>query len=222
MSENGSSTTWRERLASPLTWHAVGFVVLLLVAIGLAVRLGMDWAAMNRDSGDVLAGKQVQLKALQLETIPLRGLDKRVGQTREEMLEFYKKRIPADYSSISSTIGDLAVSSGVRLTRLQYSPGAPDEGLTEISMDAGISGEYPAIMRFINSLERNRIFFIIRTMSLTSQQGGLVNLRLRVSTWLRPEDAQSGLPATPVAGQSAPAAAPAGTPEASAKAKEGE
>jgi len=218
MSENGSSASWRERLASPLPWHLAGFVVLLIIAIGLAVRLGMDWAAMNRDSGDVLAGKQVQLKAMELETVPLRGIDKRVDQTRGEMLEFYKKRVPADYSSISSTIGDLAVASGVRLARLQYSPGAAGEGLTEISMDAGISGEYPAIMRFINNVERNKIFFIIRTMSLTSQQGGLVNLRLRVSTWLRPEDVPAAAPATPGAGQNPSGAAS----ETSAAEKEGE
>jgi hypothetical protein len=70
-------------------------------------------------------------------------------------------------------------------------------------MDAGISGDYPAIMRFVNSLERDQIFFVIRAMSLTGQQGGLVNLRLRVSTWLRPADAAaSGLPATPETGES--------------------
>lgn len=218
MNENGTSATWRERLASPLTWHFAGFAVLLVVAVGLAIRLGMDWADMNRDSGDVLAGKQVQLKALELQTVPLRGLDKRVDQTREEMIEFYQKRVPADYSSISSNIGGLAVGSGVRLSRLQYSPGPAGEDLTEISMDAGISGEYPAIMRFINGIERNKIFFIVRAMSLTSQQGGLVNLRLRVSTWLRPEDVPSGIPSTPADGQSAPGAAP----EASPAAKEGE
>ena len=44
-------------------------------------------------------------------------------------------------------------------------------------MDAGISGDYPAIMHFVNSIERDKIFFIIRAMSFTSQQGGLVNLR---------------------------------------------
>jgi hypothetical protein len=41
-------------------------------------------------------------------------------------------------------------------------------------------------------------------MSLAGQQGGLVNLRLRVSTWLRPADAAaSGLPATASAGNAA-------------------
>jgi Tfp pilus assembly protein PilO len=209
MSADGSSSTWRERLASPLTWHFAGFIVLLILAIGLAIRLGMDWAAMSRDSGDVLQGKQIQLKALELQTAPLRGLDKRVDKTRDEMQGFYKKRIPPDYSLISSRLGDLAVKSGVRLTRLQYTQGAPGSDLTEISMDAGISGEYPAIMHFVNSIERDQIFFIIRAMSFTSQQGGLVNLRIRVSTWLRPEDVPSGLPATQEGDPSAPAAAAA-------------
>jgi hypothetical protein len=53
-------------------------------------------------------------------------------------------------------------------------------------------------MRFVNSLEADQTFFIVRGMALTGQQGGLVNLRLRVSTWLRPADADaSGLPPTP-------------------------
>jgi hypothetical protein len=42
---------------------------------------------------------------------------------------------------------------------------------------------------------------VIRGLSLTGQQGGLVNLRLKVSTWLRPGDAAaSGLPSTQQAG----------------------
>jgi type IV pilus assembly protein PilO len=50
-------------------------------------------------------------------------------------------------------------------------------------------------MRFINSLERDKIFFVIRGMGLTGQQAGAVNLRLQLSTWLRPEDAAaSGVP----------------------------
>ena len=80
---------------------------------------------------------------------------------------------------------------------MQYTQGATTGDLTEISLDAGISGEYPQIMHFVNGLERDKTFFIIRAMSFTGQQGGLVNLRLRVSTWLRPADVPSGLPPTP-------------------------
>jgi hypothetical protein len=211
MSNGSKPSQWRERLASPLTWHYAGFTVLLVLTIGLAIRVGMDWAAIDTHSTDVLAGKQVQLKAMELQTAPLRGLDKRVADTRAQMQAFNDKRIPANYSSISGRIGELEVASGVRLTRVQYTQGLPGSVLTEISMDAGIVGDYPAIMRFVNSLERDQTFFLIRAMSLTGEQGGLVALRLRVSTWLRPADAAaSGLPSTPAAGETAAAAANSG------------
>ncbi len=102
MSANGTSSTFRERLASPLTWHFVGFGVLLVLAIVLAVRLGFDWAAMDSHSTEVLADKQIQLKALEIQTAPLRGLDQRVDKTREQIDDFYKRRIPFDYSAIST------------------------------------------------------------------------------------------------------------------------
>ncbi|MGD0912656.1 MAG: hypothetical protein ABR928_12215 [Terracidiphilus sp.] len=187
--------TWRERLKSPLTWHYVGFAVLLAVAIGLAVRVGLDWAAIDSHASDVLAEKQLQLRQLDIKTVPLRGLDKRVEASRDQKTEFMQKRISPDYSSISDRVLALGVASGVRLTRLEYSQGLPGTELTEIQMDAGITGQYPQIMKFINSLERNQIFFLIRAMSLTGEQGGMVSLRLQLSTWLRPADVPAGLPA---------------------------
>jgi type IV pilus assembly protein PilO len=195
---------WRERLTSPLTWHYAGFALLLAITIVLAVRLGLDWTAVDGHSADELNDKQVQVKAMQLQTAPLRGLDKRVETSRTAMKAFLEKRIPPTYSSISNRVSELAVASDVRLTRMQYTQGAPGSDLTEISIDAGITGEYPAIMHFVNSLERDPIFFVIRAMNLTGQQGGLVSLRMRVSTWLRPADAEaSGLPATPTAEETA-------------------
>lgn len=215
-----SSFAWRERLASPLTWHLAGVAVLLLLTIGLAVRFGLDWAATNGSSTDALAGKQVELKALNLETAPLRGLDRRVEESRSRIQAFYDKRIPRNYSSIAMRIGEIQLKSGVRLSRVQYTQGLPGSDLTEIQMDAGISGDYPQIMRFVNGLERDQNFFVIRAMSLTGQQGGLVNLRLRVSTWLRPADAAaSGLPAIPPSGGAGASPAAAGP---SLSEKEGE
>jgi hypothetical protein len=190
----------RERLSSALTWHYVGVVVLALILSGLAVRFAMDWSATHGSATDTLAADQVRLKALELQTAPLRGLDQRVAESREQMQRFYSKRIPANYSLIASRLGDLEVKSGARLSRVLYAQGAQSGDLTEISMDAGISGEYPQIMRFVNGLERDQTFFVVRAMALTGQQGGQVNLRLRVSTWLRAVDVPADL--APV--QSAP------------------
>ena len=201
---------WRERLASPLTWHYAGFAVLLAAVIFLSIRFGLDWSATDRSSTGALAAKQMQLKLLEKEIAPLRGLDKRIEDSRAQMLAFYSKRIPPNYSSIATRIGELALRGPVRLTRVQYTQGAAGANLTEIVMDASITGEYPQIMRFVNSLERNQTFFVIRGMQLTGQQGGLVNLRLRVSTWLRPSDVPSGLAPTPQPGDASAAPAKAG------------
>jgi len=186
---------WRERLASPLTWHYIAFALLLVTVIVLGTRYAMDWAVTSSRTAEAMANKQVQLHALEIQTAPLRGLDKRIDVARDQVKSFIDRRIPADYSSISAEMGNLEVKSGVRQTRLSYAQKPPQNNLTEITLDAGITGEYPQIMRFINSLERDKIFFVIRGMGLTGQQAGAVNLRLQLSTWLRPEDAAaSGVP----------------------------
>jgi type IV pilus assembly protein PilO len=190
-----TQTDWRERLGSPLTWHWFGFGLLLILVVVLGTRLALDWRATSAGSMEAMHTRQVQLKTLELQTAPLRGLDKRVDKTREQIKTFYDTRIPANYSQIAAQLGDIAVKSGVRLTRAQYAQRPPENNLTEIAIDAGVSGQYFQIMHFVNSLERDKTFFVIRGMNLTGQQGGLVNLRLQLSTWLRPADAAaSGLP----------------------------
>lgn len=192
-----NTDTTREKLSSPLIWHYIGVAALSLIVLGMAIRLGLDWSATSTSSNDALASKQIERKTLEVQTAPLRGLDQRVVDSRKQIQDFYAQRIPANYSSIAVQVGDLAVKSGVVISGVQYTQGATAGDLTEISLDARISGEYQQIMRFVNGLERSKTFFIIRAMGFTGQQGGMVNLRLRVSTWLRPSDVPSGLPPTP-------------------------
>ena len=192
-----NTVSTREHLSSPLTWHYIGVAVLSLIVLGLAIRLGLDWTATDASANNALVNKQIELKTLEVQTAPLRGLDQRVVDSRKQIQNFYDQRIPANYSSIAVQVGDLAVKSGVHISGVQYTQGATAGDLTEISLDARISGEYQQIMHFVNGLERSKTFFIIRAMAFTGQQGGLVNLRLRVSTWLRPSDVPTGLPPTP-------------------------
>ena len=198
--------TAREQLSSPLTLHYIGVGVLALIVLGLAVRLALDWAVTSSNSSNALINRQIELKTLEVQTAPLRGIDQRVVDSRKQIQQFYAERVPANYSSIAVQIGDLAVKSGVHISGMQYTQGATTGNLTEISLDARIGGEYQQIMHFVNGLERSHTFFVIRAMAFTGQQGGMVNLRLRVSTWLRPSDVPSGLPPTPAESPALPAA----------------
>jgi type IV pilus assembly protein PilO len=86
----------------------------------------------------------------------------------------------------------------VRLTNLAYTPRPALPGLVELRLDSSLSGEYAPLMHFINGLERSKTFFLINGLTLTGQQGGLVNLRLRLITYLRASDLNQLPP--PVAG----------------------
>jgi hypothetical protein len=192
-----TSSLWRKWLASSLIRHSAGIAMLVLLNIALIVWLGIDLTNTGGTIVHAVVGKEVELKALSAETLPLRGLDKQVVNTREQINAFYANRIPSDYSAIATRIGEIELKSGVRLLQVQYSQGPGGGDLTEISMDAGIGGDYSQIMHFVNGLERDQDFFVIRGMTLTGQQSGLVSLRLGVSTWLHAVDAaSSGLPPT--------------------------
>jgi type IV pilus assembly protein PilO len=55
-----------------------------------------------------------------------------------------------------------------------------------LSIDASVSGDYRPIVEFINAVERDKLFFVINGINLTGQQTGQVNLRIRLTTYLRP------------------------------------
>jgi len=52
-------------------------------------------------------------------------------------------------------------------------------------MDADLSGNYVALARFINALERNEMFFMIDSIALGGEQQGPVRLSMKVETYLK-------------------------------------
>ena len=60
--------------------------------------------------------------------------------------------------------------------------------LTQVRIDASVAGDYRPVVEFINAIERDKSFFVINGVNLTGQQTGLVNLRIRMTTYLRSPD----------------------------------
>jgi type IV pilus assembly protein PilO len=186
----------RSKLISLLNLHFAGVALLLILNLVLAVRLFLAWSTLRNASADQLQQQQTAYRALQLEMAPLRGLPQKVSLSRTQADDFYTARFPAAYSTISATINDLASKNTVRLTNLAYSPTPAIAGLAEVRMDASLSGEYAPMMHFINGLERSETFFLIKGLTLTGQQGGLVNLRLKLNTYLHANDLNQLVPLT--------------------------
>ena len=46
-------------------------------------------------------------------------------------------------------------------------------------------GDYLQLVRFINSLERDQMFFLVNSVVLGGEQGGVVKLELKMNTYLK-------------------------------------
>jgi type II secretion system (T2SS) protein M len=177
-----------------LNGHIAAVAVLAIVNLVLLVQLGLAWHTLRTDRPEQLELKQVELRTAQLQAKPLRNLPVRVADSTKGAEHFYGGRVPGADSAILAELGSLEQKSNVRLSRVQtaFAPALRD--VTEVRMDASVSGDYTAVMKFINSVERDKMFFVIDGLTLTGQQGGLVNLRLKVTTYLRGADAQHLVP----------------------------
>lgn len=129
---------------------------------------------------------RVSLRSKMSESLPLRGMDKKLSQAQTDLAAFYRDRFPAQASAIPGELGKLAGANGVRVTEVRYtSEAAEAPGLQRVSMDATLAGDYLQVARFINALERDRMFFVIDEVTLSEQQGGFVRLQLKLQTYLK-------------------------------------
>jgi type IV pilus assembly protein PilO len=183
---------WAEKarkLGTLLNLHIAGVVLLGLVNLYLLVHLAFTWRAANGDNAQALADQTIQMKTAEIARQPLEGLDEKLALATKDADKFYKQRLPYANSEAVGELGALAKKQGVKLTRVQYAydpvmAGTAGE-LTEARMDASLSGDYRPLVLFINSLERDKMFFLVNGVTLTGQQSGVVGLRLRVTTYLR-------------------------------------
>lgn len=164
----------------------------LQMAIGALVVVNLIAIAMllTPIAGARLA-RQQQLDELrqeikQREYAPWRGLDKKIPQARQQIDEFYQERFPSEESAVDADLGKIAQQTGVRISGLKWSvKPAPIDGLQRVEIAANLSGDYLQLVRFINALERNRLFFLVNGVELGNEKDGIVALQIKVQTYLR-------------------------------------
>jgi hypothetical protein len=79
---------------------------------------------------------------------------------------------PSGYSQIVSTLEGLVQRSGVRSTRISYTPDpTPHAGLNTLAVTIPLDGSYSNIVNFIRQVENSETFFLITAINLTSGGG---------------------------------------------------
>jgi type IV pilus assembly protein PilO len=184
-----------ERTRSLLTLvnvHYAGVALLGVLNLFLLTQMYVAWRAQSTQGADALAQQRQLMTTAEQQARPLEGLDAKLTTSTTEADHFYERRLPYAHSQFLTELGALTKRAGVKLVGVKYAEeqalGGGDVGgaLTEVRMDANLSGDYRGLVQFINALERDRMFFVIRGVTLSGQQSGTVGLRLGLTTFLRP------------------------------------
>ncbi len=189
-------------LITPLNLHFAGVAALVLVNLYLLVHMGLAWRSASTKDAAAIAQQNSQLEAASKAAEPLRGLDGKLANATKSADAFYRRRLPYADSQVIAELGALAKKENVKLTRVQYAESPVLEGAvgeaTELRMDASLTGEYRSLVQYLNNLERDKQFFLITAVSLTGQQSGTVNLRIKLTTYLRAPMGDESKTAAPV------------------------
>jgi Tfp pilus assembly protein PilO len=117
---------------------------------------------------------------------PLMGMDKKVALAKVEIPQFYQDRFAAQDSDIAQELGKLATESGVKIQQAKYKQEDPESSglIVPVSIEGNFAGDYLQLVRFINSLERSKLFITVDSVDLAGEGAGPVRLQVSMHSYL--------------------------------------
>ena len=130
-------------------------------------------------------------KTLQAEVASLRELTARVQMATKASQDFASGNFLARTNAFSTMIKDLqdmAVKSGLRPGNVNFDlmDQSNELGWTGVSVKLALEGDYANVVRFINSVEKSKIFWIIRGLDVTGDPNTGLRLNVTADTYLLP------------------------------------
>jgi Tfp pilus assembly protein PilO len=120
------------------------------------------------------------------EVEPLRGMDKKIVLAKKQIGGFYQDRFAAQDSDLLIALGKLATANGVRMQQAKYKEeDAQISGVVPVEIEGSFSGDYLQLVRFINALERSKLFFAVESVDLAGESAGPVKLQITMHSYLR-------------------------------------
>ncbi|HXP86705.1 MAG TPA: hypothetical protein VN841_18385 [Bryobacteraceae bacterium] len=120
------------------------------------------------------------------EVEPLRGMDTKIVLAKKQIGGFYQERFAAQDSDLLNELGKLAAANGVRMQQAKYKEeDAAISGVVPVEIEGSFSGDYLQLVRFINALERSKLFFAVDSVDLAGESTGPVKLQITMHSYLR-------------------------------------
>ncbi len=181
---------WKRRVSA-----ALGVIVLAdLVLVGVMVRSGAQPTTL-REERDRLA---MQFRRLSEDVVKAQAIRSNLPEVARQCENFFAQQFleaNRGYSVVLTDFTRLAQQAGLEVQRIGFRQNSVDErGLTEVRIEVNVEGDYPALVRFINGLERSEHFYLMNSLALASSTAGRIKLTLEVKTYFRnaPPQAAAG------------------------------
>jgi hypothetical protein len=137
--------------------------------------------------------RRAQMRQLSAELVrkthdvqPLQNIDKKIVLAKDQISGFYKDRFAAKDSELTTELGKLAAENGIRIQQARYKEEEPEaSGIVPVDINGSFSGDYLQLVRFINTLERSKMFFTVDSVDLAGEGAGPVRLQISLHSYLR-------------------------------------
>jgi hypothetical protein len=170
-------------------WTGITLGVILTLDLALAVflwRVSLQQPVALRAQRDALALQAKKLRADVERGERIRGSLPQAGKDCDAFYQASFLDSPTGYSRIESDLNAIATKSGVKISGFTFKQKElKDRGVTEIEMTTNLEADYPAVIQFINGLERSKNFYLLDSLHLASATTGGIRVDLDLHTYFR-------------------------------------
>jgi hypothetical protein len=182
MTTSHPSRNWKK-------WMRIALAVPLVLDLGLAVYLWQGGRGNPREIRADVSRLTTEAKLLQADVDRGERIRASLPEAGNDADAFYQQSfldVSTGYSRIESDLGAIAAQAGVRTSGFAFKRKETKEpGVTEISVTTSLDADYPAVVKFINGIERSKNFYLLDQMQISSESTGGLRLDLELHAFFR-------------------------------------
>jgi type IV pilus assembly protein PilO len=169
----------------------LGGVTLLVVAdVALAA---YSWELSSGPQAPQRQAEMMQHDLLKADIQRAQKIRDDIPKTQKDCDRFEQSLFPASsgYSAVRAELGSIARKSGSRLENIAFKQtDVANRGMTEVAIDATVTGDYKSVIGFLNGLQRSPSLYGVDSLTLateTSNQSSanVIKVALHLKTYFR-------------------------------------
>jgi Tfp pilus assembly protein PilO len=182
MNEKRPWNTWKKLILCALGVLLVADLVLVFV-LWQSTREGVE--SMRAQLGRL----QTEAKLLKADVARGDAIRASLPKVGKDCDAFYHDAFldaAGGYSAIEEDLGTIATKAGLRTASIVFGQKeVKDRGVILVTVSDSVEGDYPAIIQFINGLERSKYFYLLNDLHLDTASAGAIRLHLELRTFFR-------------------------------------